>query len=148
MAAVPSRSVLGTDASVSGSDELSTQIFTPAPHFVLISTAGVLEVEKRRWAGWSVIACDSPPPFFLTSSFPSLSPPSIHPFPALLCGCCFFSKSEELLAQPLSQGIAAITAACEFGLCMTHCFFLHWTITMHDEGNFPFRLQHLHCSSF
>ncbi|MEW5305512.1 MAG: hypothetical protein WDW36_008046 [Sanguina aurantia] len=48
MSAVPSRSVLGSDAAASGNDELSTQIFTPAPRFVLISTAGTMEVERRR----------------------------------------------------------------------------------------------------
>eukprot|EP00798_Chlamydomonas_sp_ICE-L_P007357 gene7357-480_t len=48
--AVPIQTTLGPETISKGShaDELSSQVFSPPPRFVLISTAGVLELEKRR----------------------------------------------------------------------------------------------------
>ena len=44
------RCTLGPESSAGQPvDELFSQVFWPAPHFVLISTAGVVELEKRRW---------------------------------------------------------------------------------------------------
>jgi len=46
--AAPLRSALGPESNRGMQDELFTQVFNPPPRFVLISTAGVIELEKRR----------------------------------------------------------------------------------------------------
>lgn len=48
--ACPLLTPLGPEASKGQHDELFSQVFNPAPRFALISTAGVIELEKRRYA--------------------------------------------------------------------------------------------------
>ena len=57
MCAAPQSTALGPEAPVSVQDELAGQLFTSPPRFVLISTAGVVELEKRRCARALVTAC-------------------------------------------------------------------------------------------